>query len=101
MTKTLLTIAAASGLAALLGTGPGFAQSSATPSGGDQLKHAEGPDTGKARSTPNMTQVPGSSTTGNASGPAGRSGPPQGPASGTGTGTGTAGNRIVPSPSAQ
>jgi hypothetical protein len=94
MRKTLLTIAAASGLAATVGAQPGLAQTAAPH--GEQMKHAESPDSGKAKSTPDTTQIPGSSTTGNATGPAGSSGPAQGHVAGTGAGT--AGNRTVPSP---
>jgi hypothetical protein len=95
MRKTLLAIAAASGLATAGFAELGFAQDTATPPNADQTKHAVSPDTGKAKSTPDTTQIPGSSTTGNATGPAGGSGPAQGQ---TGAATGTAGSRVVPSP---
>ena len=92
MTKTPLVIAAASGLALIVGAGTSLAQTSATEGGHQQLKHAQGPDTGKAKSSPKMTQVPGSSTTGNASGPDGGNGSAPGATTGKATGTGSAGN---------
>ncbi|MBV8400339.1 MAG: hypothetical protein JOZ17_16595 [Acetobacteraceae bacterium] len=90
MTKTPMVIAAASGLALIIGAGTSLAQSSGTQ-GSDQLKHAQGPDTGKAKTSPKMTQVPGSSTTGNATAPAGGgNSPAQGAGTGKATGTGSA-----------
>ncbi|MBV8578909.1 MAG: hypothetical protein JOZ58_28220 [Acetobacteraceae bacterium] len=89
MTKTPMVIAAASGLALIIGAGTSLAQSSGTQ-GSDQLKHAQGPDTGKAKTSPKMTQVPGSSTTGNATAPAGGNSPAQGATTGKATGTGSA-----------
>jgi hypothetical protein len=97
MRKTLLASAAASGLAIAGFAGLSFAQTPAAPNA-DQTKHAVSPDTGKAKSTPNATQIPGSSTTGNATGPAGGSGPMQGQAGSTSS---AGGNRPVPSPARQ
>jgi len=57
MMRTLLALAMASVLAT-----PALAQTTPT---------AQGPDTGKARTTPSTTVMPGSSTTGNATGPGG------------------------------
>ena len=94
MRKTLLGFAAASGLATAGLAEVGLAQSAATTPNAGETKHAVSPDSGKAKSTPDTTQIPGSSTTGNATGPAGGSGPAPGHA----TGTGTAGNRAVPGP---
>lgn len=42
-----------------------------TGSQSSQTQYAVSPSSGKAKSTPDMTQIPGSSTTGNASGPGG------------------------------
>ena len=39
--------------------------------GNPPFKHAVSPDSGQAKSTPATTEVPGSSTTGNATGPGG------------------------------
>jgi len=57
MRKSLLALAMAPTLAA-----PALAQ---------PIPTAQGPDTGKARTTPSTTVIPGSSTTGNATGPGG------------------------------
>ena len=94
MRKTLLGIAAASGLATGACAGWSRAKRRDDAQRGGETKHAVSPDSGKAKSTPDTTQIPGSSTTGNATGPAGGSGPAPGHA----TGTGTAGNRAVPGP---
>ncbi|MBV9654772.1 MAG: hypothetical protein JOZ42_09445 [Acetobacteraceae bacterium] len=59
--KTLAGI----GVFVLLATAA-MAQSSG---GNPPLKHAVSPDSGAAKSTPATTQVPGASTTGNATGP--------------------------------
>lgn len=51
-----------------------YAQENATPKAG-VTKYAVSPSSGKAKSTPDMTPVPGTSTTGNASGPGGTAKP--------------------------
>ncbi len=67
MMKMVLALALvlASGLAAVA-----YAQQDTAPSNG-MTKYAVSPSSGKAKSTPKMTQIPGSSTTGHASGPGG------------------------------
>jgi hypothetical protein len=60
-----LLAAAYGGLAATA-----LAQQNASPQSG-QTQYAVSPQSGAAKSTPNVTQIPGSSTTGNASGPGG------------------------------
>ncbi len=61
----MLALALAPGLAAVA-----YAQQDAAPAAG-ATKYAVSPSSGKAKSTPDVTQIPGSSTTGNASGPGG------------------------------
>ena len=63
----VLKIMAAVGVSVLL------AQAAMAQSDQDStpLKHAVSPDSGQAKSTPATTEVPGSSTTGNATGPGG------------------------------
>ena len=65
MMKAVLAFALVPGLVAIA-----YAQQDAAPSAGT-TKYAVSPSSGKAKSTPDMTQIPGSSTTGNASGPGG------------------------------
>ena len=65
MRMMLLALALAPGLAATA-----YAQQNAAPAAG-ATKYAVSPSSGKAKSTPDMTQIPGTSTTGNASGPGG------------------------------
>ena len=65
MVKMVLALALASSLMAVA-----YAQQDAVPSN-STTKYAVSPSSGKAKSTPKMTQIPGSSTTGNASGPGG------------------------------
>jgi hypothetical protein len=63
---TLALLAAASG-----GFTPAaLAQQNAAPKAGS-TEYAVSPASGKAKSTPDTTQIPGPSTTGNASGPGG------------------------------
>lgn len=59
-------------LAALCGglAAPAFAQQNAAPQSG-QTQYAVSPSSGEAKSTPDVTQIPGTSATGNASGPGG------------------------------
>ncbi len=65
MMKTVLALVLASSLVAVA-----YAQQNAAPAAGT-TKYAVSPSSGKAKSTPDVTQIPGSSTTGNASGPGG------------------------------
>ena len=65
MRMMMLALALAPGLAAVA-----YAQQDAAPAAG-ATKYAVSPSSGKAKSTPDVTQIPGSSTTGNASGPGG------------------------------
>lgn len=65
MVKMVLALALACGL-----VGVAYAQQNAAPKAG-ATKYAVSPSSGKAKSTPDTTPVPGTSTTGNASGPGG------------------------------
>jgi len=99
MRKVLLALALAPGL-----TAAAFAQQTAAPAD-TSTPTAQGPDTGKSRFTPSTTVIPGSSTTGNATGPGGETtaAKPTLPHD-TGTmpqgkgGTGATASPVVPSP---
>ena len=65
MTTLALLAVAYGGLAAAA-----LAQQDASPQSG-QTRYAVSPQSGAAKSTPDVTQIPGSSTTGGASGPGG------------------------------
>jgi hypothetical protein len=65
MIKMVLALALAPSFVAVA-----YAQQDAAPAAGT-TKYAVSPSSGKAKSTPDMTQIPGTSTTGNASGPGG------------------------------
>lgn len=101
MRTALIALAMGLGLAA-----PAFAeQGTAAGASGSNTPTAQGPDTGKARSTPSTTVIPGSSTTGNATAPGGETSAAQSslPA-GNGAmpqgrgGTGATTSPVVPSP---
>ena len=65
MMKMVLALALVPSLVAVA-----YAQQDTAPAT-DSTKYAVSPSSGKAKSTPDSTQIPGSSTTGNASGPGG------------------------------
>ncbi len=99
ITRLALLLAAASGG---LATAAQAQQNTAPNSGPTQ--YAVSPSSGEAKSTPKLTQIPGSSTTGNAAGPGGTATaaqptyPSGANAPAEGAQDAPRGSRVVPSP---